>query len=287
MISFASMLFRMSGWTLRHCVFSQCRASQQASEARQFFYVSLFVVIIVSAFPATAFSSTEPRTKPQGWQWYNEPQDEADENTPPPAQSTMSASERKKLYQQATQEALDNAIINSSPDNAARFIRWQNYWTDRAGRFSQSAKEAMLKYPELDYNLKYSHYNGTVKDQLEIDRQKEKAAIKELSSQYGVFFFYRGKLPLDLLLGGVISRFSQDNNVSIIPISVDGVVNPVLPTTRVDSGQSKKMGIKFFPALFLVDPKRETYRPLSYGFITPDDLSRQFLNVATGFKGEF
>ncbi|HDN9802213.1 TPA: conjugal transfer protein TraF, partial [Aeromonas salmonicida] len=111
--------------------------------------------------------------------------------------------------------------------------------------------------------------------------------IAKLASQYGIFFFYRGQMPLDNLAGSIIANFAKDNNISIIPVSVDGVLNPALPTSRLDAGQRQRMGIKFFPAIFLVDPKQHTYRPLAYGFITPDDLSRQFLNVATGFKGEF
>ncbi|HDN9793043.1 TPA: type-F conjugative transfer system pilin assembly protein TraF [Aeromonas salmonicida] len=241
--------------------------------------------MLMLAMPVSAAISAPERNEPQGWQWYNEPQDNTEPQAPAPKQK--SASELKKAYQQATQEALDNAILNSSPDNFARFMRWQNFWTERAGKFSQSAKSAMLKYPELDYNLKYSHYNGTVKEQLSMDKQKEQAAIAKLASQYGIFFFYRGQMPLDNLAGSIIANFAKDNNISIIPVSVDGVLNPALPTSRLDSGQRQRMGIKFFPAIFLVDPKQHTYRPLAYGFITPDDLSRQFLNVATGFKGEF
>lgn len=44
-----------------------------------------------------------------------------------------------------------------------KYFRLQNYWTQQAGLFSMSAKKAMLENPELDYNLQYSHYNGTVK----------------------------------------------------------------------------------------------------------------------------
>lgn len=272
-------------WAPRCGIVSPHRASQQASAARQ--RLTLLPVLLALACPVSAFSSTPPRNEPQGWQWYNEHQEQEEAAAPALPPPKKSASELKKQYQQATLEALDKAILESSPDNFAAFMRWQNYWTDRAGKFSQSAKAAMLKYPDLDYNLKYSHYNGTVKDQMAMDREKEKKAIAALSSQYGIFFFYRGKMPLDTLLGRVINTFTQDNQVSIIPISVDGIINPALPTSRIDSGQSKKMGINHFPALFLVDPKKESYQPLAYGFITPDDLSRQFLNVATDFKGEF
>lgn len=238
---------------------------------------------------ASAALAAEPAQKgSQGWHWYNEPNDDDElSSTPVRPAPALSSSEQKSQLQQATKEALDTAILYPTPQNFKRYLTLQNFWTSKAGEFSQSAKQAMLMYPELDYNLKYSHYNGTVKSQLAGDRAKEKVAITELASRYGVFFFYRGAEVLDGQLGIVIKNFAKENEVSLIPISVDGVLNPLFPGSRRDVGQSQKMGISHFPALFLVDPKGETYKPLAYGFITQDDLARQFLDVATGFKPNF
>jgi hypothetical protein len=66
----------------------------------------------------------------------------------------------------ATKRSLYEAILYPSSDNFVKYFRLQNYWTQQAGLFSMSAKKAMLENPELDYNLQYSHYNGTVKNQL-------------------------------------------------------------------------------------------------------------------------
>ncbi len=55
-------------------------------------------------------------------------------------------------------------------------------------------------------------------------------------------------------------------------------------TAEGDAGQAKKMGIKHFPAIYLVEPGTGTYKPLAYGFITQDDLARRVLNVVTDFK---
>ncbi|MDB9569507.1 conjugal transfer protein TraF, partial [Providencia rettgeri] len=116
---------------------------------------------------------------------------------------------------------------------------------------------------------------------------KEKAAIQSLSSQYGVFFFYRGQDPLDNQLATVVREFAQSHNIALIPVSVDGVRSEALPETRPDTGQVAKMGITHFPALFLVDPKSEHYQPLAYGFMTQDALARRFLDVATDFKPNY
>lgn len=280
-------LLQISGWAPRGGIVSPHQASQQASVARQ--WAALLGAVLLLVSPLQVHSAILDYADPQGWQWYNEPEDDEEETQQanPQAPAPSSATELKKQLQRATEEAKDRAILFSSPDNFAKYMRWQNFWTDRAGAFTQSAKQAMLKYPELDYNLRYSYYNGTVEKQIEIDRNKEKDAIKKISGSHGIFFFYRGKMPIDNLMGSVINHFSKDNNLSIIPISVDGTINPDLPNSKLDSGQSRTMGVKFFPALFLVNPKSETYQPLAYGFITSDALSKQFLNIITDFKGEY
>lgn len=223
-----------------------------------------------------------------GWHWYNDPQDDNDE-VPPPAAPTQSLtpSEQKAVLQKATKAALDTAILYPTPQNFKRYMTLQRFWTDKASEFTQSGKQALLMYPELDYNLQYSHYNGTVKQQLAEDKKKEDRAIGELSAKYGVFFFYRGQEMQDAQLALVIKDFAKDRHIALVPVSVDGVLNPLFPNSRIDRGQSQKMGISHFPALFLVNPTDESYQPLAYGFITQDDLARQFLNVASGFKANY
>ncbi len=57
--------------------------------------------------------------------------------------------------------------------------------------------------------------------------------------------------------------------------------------SRTDQGQAQHLGVKYFPAMMLVDPKQGSVRPLSYGFISQDDLVKQFLNVSGDFKPNF
>ena len=251
---------------------------------------SLFTLMLCAA---PALASDAQSTTPQsgdsvGWHWYNEPQDDEEPlpDVPQPVPA-LSPSEQKAQLQQVTKEALDTAILYPTPQNFKRYMTLQNFWTEKAGEFSQSAKQAMLMYPELDYNLKFSHYNGTVPVQLQADQQKQKAAIAQLTADHGLFFFYRGKEPRDSLLASVVKTFCDDNGLSLIAITVDGAISPALPQSRRDTGQAQRMGIHYFPALFLVNPRDESYQPVAYGFITPDDLSKQFLNVATGFKPNF
>ena len=102
-----------------------------------------------------------------------------------------------------------------------------------------------------------------------------------------MFSFYRGKEPLDAQMAGIVADFARIHHISLIPVSVDGQVASTVPDSRPDNGQSKALGIHYFPALFLVQPQTHVTQALAYGFMTQDDLAKRFLNVATGFKPNF
>lgn len=53
----------------------------------------------------------------------------------------------------------------------------------------------------------------------------------------------------------MIKNFRETYGLSVIPVSVDGVINPMLPDSRTDRGQAEQLGVKFFPAMMLVNPK--------------------------------
>nr|VUD33139.1 conjugal pilus assembly protein TraF [Raoultella sp. NCTC 9187] len=112
--------------------------------------------------------------------------------------------------QSATKRSLYEAILYPSSDNFVKYFRLQNYWTQQAGLFSMSAKKAMLENPELDYNLQYSHYNGTVKNQLAADYAEQRKAISSLAQHYGVMFFYRGREAIDGQTGPGHQKLPRD-----------------------------------------------------------------------------
>lgn len=122
--------------------------------------------------------------KDAGWQWYNEPLKTTDPdpqpNPQPPQQ--MDILQKQAALQQATKKALAEAIMYPSVPAFVKYFRLQNYWTQQAGLFSMSAKKAFLEHPELDYNLQFSHYNGTVKNQLAADYAEQRKAIRPLLS---------------------------------------------------------------------------------------------------------
>jgi conjugal transfer pilus assembly protein TraF len=108
--------------------------------------------------------------------------------------------------------------------------------------------------------------------------------VREYSKAYGLFFFYRGNNKLDEAQAETVRDFSSSYNISLIPVTVDGKPLAIFEESKADQGHAKRLGIKFFPALVLVDPVSQKAIPLNYGFISYTGLRTRFLQVATDFK---
>lgn len=249
----------------------------------------LSLILLLNIIFVTAYAEESIDYNPAiGFQFYNLPEKEKFQNGKKQQDKrqnqVLSYPEQMKLIQQKLEDARATAIMNPTTENIAMYKVYQDYFTEKASVFSSQWEKMLLEYPSLDYNIKNSHYNATASIKAGENKKKEKEAAQLINQHYGVFFFYRGDEVLDNKLAQVVKSFSKEYGISIFAISVDGKVLKDFENSKVDTGQAKKMNIKYFPALYLVNPKKEEYKPLAYGFISEDDLARRMLNVLTNFK---
>ncbi|PHM59562.1 type-F conjugative transfer system pilin assembly protein TraF [Xenorhabdus ishibashii] len=226
---------------------------------------------------------------PVGWQFYNLPEKKIEkEKIIKSVQPEMSMEEKAMRQMKAVQKKLEEskivAIMNPTTTNIAIYKTYQDFFTEKASVFSSQWEKTLLEYPHLDYNIQNSHYNATATIKTTTERQAQAKAVKLVNQQYGIFFFYRGGEPLDNHLAKIVKEFSQQYDLAIIPISVDGKISSEYPDSKINEGQFETMKVKYLPAVFLVEPKKGNFKPLSYGFISQDDLARRVLNVVTDFK---
>ena len=266
---------------------------------------NLIVTMITPLFFLTILSipASSLAKEAIGWHWYNEiyPENKKHDKHEKGEQRNNdgegSGSKKSKkadsavkqiiLLRQAVQEAKAKAILYPTEDNMRTYLILQNFVMNQANIFAHMWKKTQLDYPELDYSILHPVQNSAQHVLYAEIRKKEEMAIKAFSEKYGLLFFYRGNNPLDQELAPTIESFSRDNNISLIPVSVDGkkleiFANPTM--SQIDNGQAGKLGVRYFPALILVDPRNQKVRPLHYGFISDSDLRRRFLQVASVFQ---
>ncbi len=221
-----------------------------------------------------------------GWHWYNETPLKTDKEKEINKEEEKASSAVAQMTQlrQAVEEAKARAILYPTIANMRSYLILQNFVTNQASLFTQAWKRTLLVHPELDYSILHPTQNSAQSLLYAQTSSKENEAIAAYSKKYGMFFFYRGNEALDQELAKTIDDFSKQHKISLIPISMDGRPIELFRKNQLNQGQAEQLGVKYFPALILVEPKSRRIVPLNYGFISESGLRRRFLQVATNFK---
>lgn len=228
-----------------------------------------------------------------GWHWYNEPVEHPIQKPTPHRllhyYQKLSPTQQLNVLRQATNRLKDKAILSGKVADIAAYKRAQDFWVRRATQFTIGWERMLLHYPALNYALRFSHENGLAAIAQRQQHQREDHAVTALARSNGLLFFYRGKDAGDRHFASVLKQYSTRYHLALIPVSVDGESASVFKSTRLRGGVAKAsaLGIHYFPALVLVNPKRKQHTVVSYGFKSEAELSDRLLKIADGWQANF
>ena len=240
-------------------------------------------LVLVSTLLLSSALHAEP---PPGFLWYNVPKPEQPQKKQGVPFSQLSFTDRDAVLNFYTMEALHKVRFTHRVEDERAYLALQHYWLNEASVHGQVNQETLLKYPEYDFSVTHptSAIGTTLADSL--NNRKNHARIERLAKTHGLLFFYRGNNPYDQKQIPILRDFCRQYHFTLIPVSVDGTQAPDFPNSRQDSGQADALGVRFFPAVLLVNPKTQVTKPVAYGLTTQDVLTRHLVAVATNFKGE-
>jgi len=155
-------------------------------------------------------------------------------------------------------------------------------WVDKSANFASIWSHLLLSNPNLDETVigrPVSRYGLQFHKAQALEKREQ--LIAGLAENQGLFFFYEGRNPASEHIASVVQNFSKKYGWEILPISVDGEVLDELPQSKKDNGIAREMGVKVFPALVIVDPKKNTATPIAYGLISTDKIEE---NIALQYQ---
>lgn len=245
-------------------------------------------VLVLLALSLSNFAASAPDAKnPPGFLWYNLPREpQQTKQAPGVPFSKLSFSQRDNVLHFYTMEALHKARQTKSLEDMRTFLVLQDYWMKESSRFSQLFQKALVYYPQFDYSVTHPTSSLGTKWLDESRENKRSQVIHALSQTHGILFFYRGENAFDSKQIPIIRDFCTRFGLPLIPVSVDGVVSPELINSRRDNGQANRLGVRYFPAILLVEPNKQETVPVAYGLTTQDVLENRLFQVATNFQGE-
>ncbi|GEM_PF-4168133 len=255
----------------------------------------IMVMIAVTINTNVSFSSDY---NPIGWHWYNETpvQKEKKEQKDNKKHNRLykdflqlTPSQQLKILQHATTELRDKAILTGDVADIANYKRAQDLWVAKATAFTVGWQRMLLENPNLNYSLQYSHENALAPIMQQREHDLEKSAITNLAKQNGLLVFYKANEKSDQLFANVMKSFSQNYHISVMLVAEDDNTNSSYQNIRVDKNyeHAHALGVNYFPALLLVNPKLGTYKIVSYGYHSQDELASRLLSIADHWKPNF
>jgi conjugal transfer pilus assembly protein TraF len=244
-------------------------------------------MLIVKCFLLLAFLGSRAAfaswydQKLEGW-YYFEEQSSSQENPPitPEEADELIALESRKLKQ-----LLSLALVLPSPENVEQYIRAQRRWIQQSNMFAQTWGKTLLEHPNLgDYlTTPTSSYGILAKRAYEVNRRKE--LIQNLSKDYFLLLFFKGKDPFSEKMAEVVLLFSSTNGWKYKAVSLDGIGVSQLEEFEIDKGISQNFGIGGTPCFYIVNPIENQIYPVGAGLISVSEIEEN-IEIHLGEQNE-
>lgn len=246
----------------------------------RYVYVMIGLVNCHACFASAYFDRHE-----KGWHWYHDP---VIYHSQQQAQGISdSSSSKKQSFDEMKSEiksAMENAIMNPSADNMEQYMLLQKRMSERASQFSTVWQRVLLRNPDLDFRLRYPTNGIGRKIYYQQEETKSRLAMEYFFRDHGLFFFYRSDCQYCHHFAPIIDNFARENGIALIPISMDGQFLPNFPQSRIDNGQSKTFNVKYWPALFAINPRSNRAIPIAYGLLSESELKDRIRQVAEEYR---
>ncbi|WP_287602431.1 conjugal transfer protein TraF [Thiothrix sp.] len=261
----------------------------------------LLVLLLSLLFTQSAVAAAQwYGDKERGWFWREEPpKPVVPEPKPEPKaipSPTVPAPEPAKpatataameAVRAELEEAKNAAILTPTPDKVAHYLKLQEQTMNQAMLFTDMWQRVRWANPTLDYAFIHPTAAGGVRVDRQLTRDEQKAAVKAVAKDNGLFFFFKPNCPFCDEQGRILQALASEYDMTIMPIALNGATNPYFPNAKPDNGIAATMGVQDAPALFIVNPDTKESLPLGYGVIPLDEIETRIRRLLTMQPGVY
>lgn len=248
---------------------------------------AILLLVPFSAFsqiPLTSGLENE-RSQDKGWFMYNESpeelkeenKDKEDRAVAPPPKSKFTA----EWFRKNLDTYRDKAIDNPTEENILQYEVLQRVMMERSFYYARKTVQVMQKYPELDGSTYMSNSSaGFLNTRINAEETKSRL-IKRLSKRFGLWFFFDDS-NMSVDQAKALRHFERTYGLEVFPINTGDTPlrYGLYPEAKTDMGQAENLGIRYFPAVILVDTETKQFFPLTFNYSGSRDLADKVLSRA-------
>ena len=148
-------------------------------------------------------------------------------------------------------EARARAVLEPSEANVAAYLQLQRAALDRAATFSDAFRRTVWAEPALDYTLRRPV--GALAKHLWADarRAEREGVLRRLGERYGLIYLGDEACAACRVFGPLLRAFALRHGLDVLAVS------------------------RSLPALVLYDTRTRRVRPVAFGVVAEDQLSRR------------
>lgn len=224
----------------------------------------------------------------RGWHWYESVpmlEDQLEEKLEDEKTAEKTQSQIKtptvliKAYRQELEARLNKAWIYPTTQNIKSYQEMQKDLMNRSKIFATVWMQNVFQNPDLDHTL-ISPVNQQARHlQIDLEKERTRKTIQQLSQTYGLFFFFSSDCPYCHQFAPIVKRFADNYDWKVIAISVDGGKLKEFPDAQSDNGWFEVWGLKALPALFAINPSTKSAIPIAYGLTSMDEMENRIMRL--------
>jgi len=108
----------------------------------------------------------------------------------------------------------------------------------------------------------------------------DERSLLETARDKGLLFFFSSDCPYCHRLAPVLQAFEKQYGFTVLPISLDGAGIPGYEQPKANHTLAHQLNVRNVPAVFLIDPERNTVANVSVGYRTWTELQQRVTTAA-------
>ncbi len=181
--------------------------------------------------------------------------------------------------------SLERAVMDPTEANIASYLELNALLFEKAGRFAESWRDTLLKYPQYDWTATHPVVNFA-STELSRDRNRAiNATLKTLKENWGLIYFVdEGRLSS--LMTPLVNRFARATGLELLTVAINDAALKLYPKARLDKGEAAiatKNGLSIFPALLALSRTDRSWREarlIATGVVDITELGRRLERIA-------
>jgi len=239
------------------------------------------VLLNFAAVANTSFYDDHER----GWHWYETLQQEEEERLFKEKDAKTEqypATAELKKYQAELEEAKARAVLHPTERNVLEYQQKQYEMIEKSGKFADVWMKNVYLNPNVDATQNTPIFAPAKRIHLAEQHQRKTQKIKQLSQEYGLFFFFKNQCSYCEAFAPIVKSFSEKYSWEVLAISEFGEKLPMFERNLQDNGLAETWGVNSYPSLFAVNPKTGHVIPIANGMISIQEMEERIMAITGG-----